>query len=144
MKTNKKFKANLTELLDSLDKEILDSSDKDILENVNKEELLDIPKLDNIINNKIVCFRKDQRIKSRQEYLLNIQNIAVKAFDLPNGINRKLEILSAFFQSNKNIPNEFTMAFRDGKDLSETDIDSLIQDLAELGLLNKNDLENEK
>lgn len=141
MNSPKKYRLLLSEFIDSLDEQILDSSDNEIMENANESE---ISKFDEIAKKQIVAYRKNQRQIARREYLSNIQDATTNVLSLPNEMKRKLELLSTFFKNNHNVPTEFTMAFREGKDLSENDIDSLLQDLIELGLLNKKDLGTDK
>lgn len=141
MNSPKKYRLLLSEFIDSLDDQILDSSDNEIIENSNESE---ISKFDEIAKKQIVAYRKNQRQVARREYLSIIQDATTNVLSLPNEMKRKLELLSTFFQNNNNVPTEFTMAFREGKDLSENDIDSLLQDLIELGLLNKKDLGTDK
>ena len=57
------------------------------------------------------------------------------AVNIPDDPAEKRALLHSIIETRRNIPAEITMAFRDGTHLSDNDVSSVLDDLAELGFL---------
>ena len=85
-------------------------------------------------------------IKKQRQYKLHVARERYNQFmtrqqrrthTLPDVPIERRALLNGILASNENVPREITMAFREGKHMSDDDVTSILEDLVELGLLAK-------
>ncbi len=134
---NKNFKpqmipyhiANLIveDILDATDQEIMQEAISEYGKNVDKE----VEKMKKLIEKSINRYKKDQLIEARRKYEEESNKSKNKVVSLT--FERKKQILDEAYK----MDNGLTLAARKGNATSEKDVDSMIDDLIELGVLDK-------
>ena len=130
MSNNKNFQENLLELIEE---EILNQTEDDLLKmyRVNRiEDIDDFKSTKCLIDNALTQHKKNKLISAREKLELeksgNTNSISQKTRDAKDFI---IELM----HSNR-LPEGLTMAFREGEDIPDDEIESIIEDLRDLGI----------
>ena len=131
-------RGRLRALLDAVEEAILKASDQEILEDIH-DEGRDPQKVADeagkIISCRIAAHRKRKLAAARESYRRAISNVVRPVRSLPDDPAEQRALLASVIASNAGIPQAITMAFRDGKHMTDKDVRSTLEDLAELGFL---------
>ena len=129
-------------LLDELEASLLEASDEEILHEA-RDEGDDVEALASEVSGVIIKSIKKQNKrklqKAREGYQQAVKFRQSGAEIIPHDAKERRVLLDRLITSPHNIPTEITVAFREGQNLSDEDVKSLLEDLAELGLLNDGD-----
>ena len=129
---------NLQSLLDDVEKSILEASDEEILQEARDDgeniETL-VSDVSQIISNSINGSRKLKLRTAREAYERAVQSRQSGSNVIPDSASERRKMLKQLISAPNNIPAEITVVFREGQDLSDEDVESLLENLLELGLI---------
>lgn len=131
----------LEKLTDALVENILELSDDDTLSEA-KEDYID-PIAENnrirgIIDSAILKASKHKFNKAKEE-LKNYKKHTIKNNVIPLSLNEKKAIVDSFINKDPELRQKLTLAARNGENIqTENDIQSMFEDLIELGLIDQN------
>jgi hypothetical protein len=140
MTGGKTDQAKLQALLDAVEEMVLDASDEEILEDVrldgrNPETAAD--ELAELIGAQIKAHRQQKLQVAREGYRRSVAGGARRSGAIPDDPAGRRALLHSILVSRADVPKEITMAFREGEDLSDDDVASVLEDLAKLGFLDQ-------
>ncbi len=130
MNNEKTFQENLLNLTEE---ELLNQTEEDLLEmyGVNSiEDIDDFKSTKNLIDNALTQHKKNRLITAREKLELERQSS-------PESISQKTRNAKDFIIGlilNDRLPEGLTMAFREGEDIPDDEIESIIEDLRDLGI----------
>lgn len=134
-------KERLRALLDAVEESIFTATDQEILEDI-RDEGRDPQKVADavrgLISSRIAAHRRQKLAAAREGY-------RQAASATPRPVRRSVPedpaeqraLLASVIATHAGIPRAITLAFRDGKHASDEDVRSTLEDLAELGFLDK-------
>ena len=125
----------LRALIDSVENDLLSASDEEIWEDIQATEDPEqvIKQTKNVIHTAITTHRQKKLHVARESY--DAVTHSKKAAKIPSAPHERRTLLQRLINSDIVLPDGLTLAFREGKGLSDADIESTLEDLAELGLL---------
>ncbi|ESQ17348.1 MAG: hypothetical protein N838_02635 [Thiohalocapsa sp. PB-PSB1] len=128
-------------LIESIDDSILSASDEEIVEDFrsNGQDPAQIASSAMaLIRRQLNAERKQRLATARQGYLRAVgQRSAVRS--LPADPRERRGLLERIMSAETQLPAELTLAFREGKEITDRDVTSLLEDLADLGFLDPED-----
>lgn len=128
-------------LIESIEDSILSASDEEIVEDFRSKGQDPTRIALNamaLIRGQLNAERKQLLATARQGYLRAVgQRSAFRS--LPADARERRGLLERIMSAETQLPAELTLAFREGKEISDRDVTSLLEDLAELGFLNPED-----
>lgn len=128
-------------LIESIENSILSASDEEIVEDFrsNGQDPAQIASSAMaLIQGQLNAERKQRLATARQGYLRAVgQQSAPRS--LPADPRERRGLLERIMSAELRLPSELTLAFREGKEISDRDVISLLEDLAELGFLDPED-----
>jgi hypothetical protein len=89
----------------------------------------------NFINKEITIFRKSKLAIMRESYQFAVSTSISKVKLTVETIEEKYQLIKDIIAKNSNVSPQITMAFREQNEMSEKDMDSLLNDLEELNLI---------
>jgi hypothetical protein len=104
-------------------------------ENLSTEDREDISLVNKIFSEELTLFRRNKLNEAKSAYTQAIEgsvNFVKKTF---LSAKEKYELIMRTLEVHSDVPAQITMAFREKREISESDMDSLLDDLADLGLL---------
>ena len=133
--TNDRSKQDLKSALDSLANEILESPNEEIL-HLYKEAGISPDegpnRIKTVLSEKLNSFRRQRIRTARQNNESSIKT--GKSIAIPETYGEQRTLLEKLLSS-PNIPEPLTVSFRDGKGIPDEDLKSILEDLADLGIL---------
>lgn len=128
-------------LIESIEDSILSASDEEIVEDFrsNGQDPAQVAaSAMALIRGQLKAERKQRLATARQGYLRAVgQRYAPRS--LPADPRERRGLLERIMSAETQLPAELTLAFREGKEISDRDITSMLEDLAELGFLDPED-----
>ena len=122
-------------LIESIEDSILSASDEEIVEDFrgNGQDPAQIASSAMaLIRGQLNAERKQRLATARQGYLRAVgQRSAARS--LPADPRERRGLLERIMSAETQLPAELTLAFREGKEISDRDVTSMLEDLAELG-----------
>ena len=123
-------------VIDVIEASIISSTDEEIIEDVcysgqDPNEVAE--KIRSLIGTQIKTSRQ-AALRSAQEGYRRASARNQKASRMPSDPKEQRSLLSRLINSNSGFVTELTLAFRDGKHISDEDVSSMLADLLELGL----------
>lgn len=141
MSNSKTAKDKLEFLLSTIENDILSMSDDEVLEEVNEGNIDLDTRANNIrqiISEEITNILKKRLYEAKENYREESEKQQIKN-RLVKSADEAIELIKSIIETyGESIPKDLTLAFREGKGMSENDLISFIEDLEELGLLDKN------
>jgi hypothetical protein len=108
-------------------------------ENLSAEEIEDISLADKIFSKELALFRRNKLNEAKSAYTQAIEGSANFVKKTLLSAKEKHELIMRTLEVHSDVPAQITMAFREKREISESDMDSLLDDLADLGLLENPD-----
>lgn len=131
--------------LNAVELEILRASDEEILADTESRDDTDstIERTKGIVGDAVLTYRREKRLAARRAYEADSTDERTTA--IPDDPESRRSLLLHLIHSGENLPREMTLAFREGNagDMTDADIESTLQDLADLGFLNDKNGGNE-
>jgi hypothetical protein len=128
-------------LIESIEDSILSASNEEIVEDFrsNGQDPAQIASSAMaLIRGQLNAHRKQRLATARQGYLRAVgQQFASRS--LPTDPRERRGLLERIMSAETQLPAELTLAFREGKEISDRDVTSMLEDLAELGFLDPED-----
>lgn len=137
MTRRKKADEGLQLVLDALAESILNASDQEIIEEIkseNRDPDVVAKDVQAVITASVNAYRKQRLVAAQQGYRQTTRR-RLSYESIPENASDRLALLTSILTGRTDLPKEITMAFREGKGLSEDDVLSVLEDLAELGFL---------
>ena len=130
----KEFKA----IMDALSESIIEATDQEIIEDYiengqNPDEVAD--KVRAMLLNTANVFQKRNLICARKKYESRVREIRNSKDSIPATLKERRNLLASVFNKNPFVRDMLTAQYRDFKNLSDSDIESLLQQLKALGAL---------
>lgn len=128
-------------LIESIEDSILSASDKEIVEDFrsNGQDPAQIASSAMaLIREQLNAERKQRLVTARQGYLHAVGQRSLSR-SLPANPRERRGLLERIMSARARLPAELTLAFREGKEISDRDVTSMLEDLAELGFLDPED-----
>jgi len=139
MSKNPTPKEQLNSILEALAESLLEASDEQILEEAT-EAGEDIKKLESQVKNVLLraakAFRK-QRLQEARAIYEKEACTTRKHHLLPTSFQEKLDLLTHIIEVQPQIKAVLTEQYREFKELAEEDVDSCLDELARLGVLDE-------
>lgn len=142
MSTNDRYDIQLKGMVNALSHSIRVASDEEVLEDARQAGIdvkASVAHLKAMFTATAKAFQKRHLLKAREEYERESNAFSTTAFNLPTSPAEKrqlLQLVAAQYAQTANAT--FTAKFRDLETLSDSDVESLLKDCAELGLLPHN------
>jgi hypothetical protein len=141
MSINDRYDLQLKGVVNALSHSIRIASDDEVLEDA-REIGIDVKataaRLKHLFSVTAKAYQKRNLLKAQQEYAQEVSAIGATSFDLPATATEKRQLLHLVAaQYAQTAGAAFTAKFRDLDTLSDADVESLLSDCAELGLLPK-------
>ena len=129
MKREKPFELSM---LDLIEEELVSLSDKEILESCssnNFEEISDFKNTQSLIDKATQRNKKIKLIKARKELDESKSKSSSSSINLANAKDILIRLMSQ-----GRLPGDLTLAFREGKDIPDEELISILEDLKDLGV----------
>ncbi len=126
----------LRALLDAVEADILKATDAEIREDIlaGGEDSEEIARhMRAIVEGAVAAHRKQKLRAARAAY----DTASARRTDahIPDEPQARRSLLERLIASGVQLPQGLTLAFREGKDMSDSDVETILEDLAALGLL---------
>ena len=132
-------KERLRALLDAVEQSIFTATDQEILEDIRDEGRDPQAVADEVrrlIGSRLATHRRQKLAAARKGYRQVVSATPQPARQLmPEDPAVQRALLASIVATHAGIPRAITLAFRDGKHVSDEDVRSTLEDLAELGFL---------
>lgn len=128
----------LASLLDTIEESITQASDKEIIEEgklEGKDPTAVAERVHQLITAQIKNFRQKKLRAAQEGYQRSISEEARLFRPIPDNPSDRRTLLTKILRTRPDVPREITVAFREGEYISDADVASLLEDLAELGFL---------
>jgi Fic family protein len=135
----------LEALIDALGDSILEANDDEILEEIRMSGVdinAEATRLKAMMLAKVKAFRQRPLEAARVAYSRQIEQMEKKPYSIPETAEERRELFLNFTQ-NKSFEQYVTAQYRNLETLTDNDIETYLEDLAELGILQKHDSEND-
>lgn len=126
----------LRTLIDAVEESILNASDEEILEDIcleGRDPDQVARSVQNMIGAKIKAHRQQKLKAAREGYARVSQNRRSPLATLKDPVARRA-LLERIIATRDDLPAGITMAFRQGGEMSDEDVASLLEDLSQLGI----------
>lgn len=137
---------DLEALLDAYAEPLHDMSDEELLQEAAQEGIdakqaaSDVQKA---IDQALRTYQKQRLVRARQQYEQSKSGLTSRSFRLPETYDEKLALLTACVARHGYLKTGFTAQHRDFRNLTESDLDDMLQQLHVLGLLTEDDGEDQ-
>ena len=138
MSSPKNHMEKLRALLDAVEEDILRASDEEIIEDTKtarEDPEASAQHVQSLIQSGIKRQRQKKLRAAREGYNRSAARQQRSTSPLPDDSAERRALLDGILASHGNVPREITMAFREGKHMSDDDVASILDDLVELGIL---------
>ena len=127
----------LLRIMDAVAASAMESSDEEVFEDVhsagrNAEE--EAAAVREVIARALVKHGRHARQQAAAEYREKVEELSNRQYKLPFSRAERLDLLAEAIKSTPDLGG-LTMAYRDYSDMSDEDLESLLEKLAELGLI---------
>lgn len=132
------YKQELKAIMDALAESVIDSSDEEILEEVREDGLQPeaiAKQVNETLLSSVKKYRKRNLLKAREKYQDSVSKIQTEKSELPSTPEERRSLLSYIFNFKPYILQMVTAQFRDFNELSDADVESLLNQLQKLGVL---------
>ena len=129
----------LDALIDALGESVLEESDDEILEELRMSGInmdTEAARLKAMMLDTVKAFRQRSLKAAREAYSLQIEQIENKSYSIPKTAPERRELFTLFTQ-NPRFAQFVTAQYRNLEELTDNDIETYLEDLAELGILQK-------
>lgn len=139
MPESRNYEKELKMIMFSLADSIEDTSDEEIIEEIkqsgqNPEVIAE--EVRNILLDSVKAFRKRNLLDAKERYKMNVIKIETGTFDLPATSQERRELLFKVVNDNPYMAKGLlTAQYREFKDLSDNDVESMLKQLQQLGAL---------
>lgn len=133
------YKKELLAVMFSLADSIENATDSEVIEEVkqsgqNSEVIAQDVR--NVLLDSVKAFRKRKLIDAKERYKMNVIKIETGTFDLPATSQERRELLFKVVNDNPYMAKGLlTAQYREFKDLSDDDVESMLKQLQQLGAL---------
>ena len=141
MANNRTDQEKLDALVDALGDSILEASDEDLLEELRMRGVdpdAEAARLKTMMLGTVKAFRQRALEAARAAYSRQIEKMDKKPYSLPKTPKERRQLFS-FFTQQPQFAEFVTAQYRDLENLTDNDIETYLEDLAELGILEKLD-----
>jgi hypothetical protein len=123
-------------VIDAIEASILSCTDEDIIEDVchGGQDLDEIAEMMRGLVGAQVKAARQTALRAAQEGYRRASIGKQKGSKIPLDPKERRSLLSRLINVNSGFATELTLAFRDGKSISDEDVSSMLEDLLELGL----------
>lgn len=125
----------LSRLYEQFSESVLSMSDSDLLAAYGDSLERDFEVVRRLIQRATLVARKEQLKEAQQTYDRQIASMKNKQYEIPQEPHRRREMLMAALARRPDMESALTAQFRDFKEMSDSDIESALKQLADLGLL---------
>jgi len=128
----------LRALQKGLAESVLSTPDEQLLEEV-KEEGLDptvvAEETRALLMNTVKRFKQRALVAAKEDHRQKAAQLATQRFRLPEGADEKRQMLDVVVAQHQQVGKMLTMQYRNFKDITDDDVESLLQQFGVLGLL---------
>jgi hypothetical protein len=124
-------------VIDAIEASILSSTEDEIAEDVcyNGQDPHEIGESMRALIRTQIKVARQTSLRAAQKGCRHASMRIQKAAAIPSDPHERRSLLSRLMTVGGDFPREMTLAFRDGKSISDEDVASMLADLAELGLI---------
>ena len=129
----------LEAMFDALGESICKESDEEILEDLRNEGIdpeAEAARLKTMMLNSVKVFQQRQLILAREGYRRRVDQLEKKKYPIPESAQERRSLFS-FVLRQPQCASLVTAQYRKLKDLTDDDIETYLEDLAELGILDE-------
>lgn len=129
----------LDALIEALGDSILEASDEEILEELRLSGIdmnAEAARLKAMLMRTVTAFRKRPLEVARAAYNLQLEHLEKKPYRIPETTTERRKLFSLFTQRPQ-FAEFVTAQYRNIKELTDNDIESYLEDLADLGILDQ-------
>ena len=131
----------LEAMFDALAESICNESDDELLEDLRQEGIdpeAEANRLKNMILDTLKAFQQRGLVSAQEGYRRRVEQLEGKKYPIPEGRQERQSLFSLVLQQPQ-YAGLVTAQYRDLKDLSDEDMETCLEDLAELGILDEVD-----
>lgn len=135
---------DLETLMDAYSEPLREISDKELLEEATGEGVDTKQAVDEVqkaLDHALAVYQKQRLVRARRQYEQSKTLIASTPLRLPTAYDEKLALLTACVARHGYLKTGLTAQYRDFRNLTERDLDGMLQQLHALGLLDRGDEE---
>ncbi len=128
----------LTSLLDALEESIIQTPDEEIIQETRlegKDPDAVASDVGTLISSQLKTYRQKKLSAAREGYRQSVSAGTKRFKPIPETPSQRRALLTSIFNTRANVPQEFTVAWRQGQHISDDDVASLLEDLSDLGFL---------
>ena len=136
----------LEAMFEALAESICDASDGELLEDLRQEGVdpeAEANRLKGMMLDTLKAFQQRRLVSAREGYRRRVEQLEIKKYPIPENPHEQRSLFSLVLQHPR-YAGLVTAQYRDLKDLSDEDIETYLEDLAELGILDEMDKTNEE
>ena len=137
---NKKTESERLEaMFDALAESICNESDDELLEDLRQEGVdpeTEANRLKDMMLDTLKAFQQRGLVSAQKGYRRRVEQLEKKKYPIPEGRQERGSLFSLILQQPQ-YAGLVTAQYRDLKDLSDEDIETCLEDLAELGILDE-------
>ena len=140
MSDKDRYDRQLKGLVDALSRSISEASDEEVVEDARLSGVdLDAngARLKQVFSDTAKGFHKRKFVQAQQAYNRESENLQRRSFQLPTSPAERRALLQLVVAQQAQIGSSLTAKFRDFEKLSDTDVKSLLEELAALDLMPK-------
>ena len=139
---NKKTESERLEaMFDALAESICNESDDELLEDLRQEGVdpeAEANRLKNMMFDTLQAFQQRGLVSAQEGYRRRVEQLEGEKYPIPKSRQERRSLFSLILQQPQ-YAGLVTAQYRDFKDLSDEDIETCLEDLAELGILDEMD-----
>ena len=128
-------------IFDAIGESICNESDEEILEDLRQVGIdpdAEAVRLTELMLNTLEAFQQQRLVAARAQYKRRIEQLEERKYRIPRGAKEQRSLFSLILRQPR-FADLITAQYRELKDLTDTDIETYLEDLAELGILEELD-----
>ena len=137
---NKETESERLEVMfDALGESICNESDEEILEDLRQEDIdpeAEAARLRTMMLDTVKAFQQRRLIVAREGYRRRVEQLEKRKYSIPESAQERRSLFSFVLQQPQ-CARLVTAQYRELKDLTDDDIETYLEDLAELGVLDE-------
>lgn len=138
MDNQRNYKKELKAIKDALAESIINSTDEEILKEVQEDGLQPEAIAEQVCETLLISvkkYRKRNLLRAKEKYQNSVLKIQTEKNELPSTPEERRSLLDFIFNFKPQIHKMVTAQFRDFNELSNADVESLLNQLQKLGVL---------
>ena len=144
MKDSRNYQKELENIVDALEDSLFEMTDEQVLREI-EETCHDSIEVKNILRRAVKNIQQKELNKAQKEYEQQISDFTTNKYSIPESFDEQRALIQSLLANNPSIANSMiTAQFRDFSIISDSDLESYLKQLYELGIIQEKNTSTEE